>query len=163
MSAIGRGWDRRVLPWLVEKACRSTAIRAARERWVPQAAGEVLEVGVGSGLNLAFYDPARVHAVVGIDPSPELLARAGSRAEGAPVPVTLVLAAAEQLPFAAARFDSAIVTYTLCSVVDPVRALAEVRRVLRPGAPLYFVEHGRSDRARTRAWQARLTPPESFH
>ena len=77
MSAIGRGWDRRVLPWLVEKACRSTAIRAARERWVPQAAGEVLEVGVGSGLNLAFYDPARVHAVVGIDPSPELLARAG--------------------------------------------------------------------------------------
>lgn len=158
MSAIGRAWDRRVLPWLVEKACRSTTILAERRRWVPQAAGEVLELGVGSGLNLAFYDPAQARAVVGIDPSPELLAQARQRAEAAPVPVALVEAAAERLPFDAGRFDSALVSYTLCSVADPAAALAEVRRVLRPGAPLYFVEHGRSDRPRIRAWQARVTP-----
>ncbi len=158
MSVIGRAWDRRVLPWLVEKACRSTTILAERKRWVPQAAGEVLELGVGSGLNLAFYDPAQARAVVGIDPSPELLAQARSRAEAAAVPVELVEAAAERLPFDADRFDSALVSYTLCSVADPAAALAEVRRVLRPGAPLYFVEHGRSDRPRVRAWQARVTP-----
>ena len=158
MSFIGRAWDRRVLPWLVEKACRSTTILAERRRWVPQAAGEVLELGVGSGLNLAFYDPAQARAVVGIDPSPELLAQARSRAEAAAVPVELVEAAAERLPFDADRFDSALVSYTLCSVADPAAALAEVRRVLRPGAPLYFVEHGRSDRPRVRAWQARVTP-----
>ncbi len=158
MSFIGRAWDRRVLPWLVEKACRSTTILAERKRWVPQAAGEVLELGVGSGLNLAFYDPAQARAVVGIDPSPELLAQARSRAEAAAVPVELVEAAAERLPFDADRFDSALVSYTLCSVADPAAALAEVRRVLRPGAPLYFVEHGRSDRPRVRAWQARVTP-----
>jgi ubiquinone/menaquinone biosynthesis C-methylase UbiE len=158
MSAIGRAWDRRVLPWLVEKSCRSRTILEERQRWVPRASGEVLELGVGSGLNLGFYDPARARAVVGIDPSPELLAQARTRADLAPLPVELVLAAAERLPFDAGRFDSALVSYTLCSVTDPAVALAEVRRVLRPGAPLYFVEHGRSDRPRTRAWQARITP-----
>lgn len=147
-----------MLPWLVEKACRSTTILAERKRWVPQAAGEVLELGVGSGLNLAFYDPARVTRLVGIDPSVKLLARASARVDEAPVPVELVEAAAERLPFDAARFDSAVVSYTLCSVADPAQALAEVRRVLRPGAPLYFVEHGRSDRPGTQAWQRRLTP-----
>jgi ubiquinone/menaquinone biosynthesis C-methylase UbiE len=157
-GALRRAWDARVLPWLVEKACRSTTILAERRRWVPQATGETLELGVGSGLNLAFYDPARVTGVVGIDPSPQLLERARQRAGAVAVDVELVEAACEALPFDAARFDSAVVTYVLCSVADPARALAEVRRVLRPGAPLYFVEHGRADDARTRAWQRRVTP-----
>ena len=111
MSVIGRAWDRRVLPWLVEKACRSTTILAERKRWVPQAAGEVLELGVGSGLNLAFYDPAQARAVVGIDPSPELLVQARSRAEAAAVPVELVEAAAERLPFDADRFVRSILPH----------------------------------------------------
>lgn len=157
-NPLRRAWDARVLPWLVEKACRSSNILAERRRWVPQASGEVLEIGVGSGLNLAFYDPARVTSVVGVDPSAALLVKARARVAAAPVTVDLTLAAAEALPFATARFDSAVVSYTLCSVADPARALAEIRRVLRPGAPLYFVEHGRSDDPRIRAWQARLTP-----
>ncbi len=157
-NPLRRAWDGRVLPWLVEKACRSTTILAERRRWVPQAAGEVLEVGVGSGLNLPFYDPARVTRVTGIDPSAPLLARARVRAGEAPVAVELIEAAAEALPMPAARFDSALVSYTLCSVAEPARALAEIRRVLRPDAPLYFVEHGRSDEPRIRAWQRRLTP-----
>lgn len=157
-GVLRRAWDARVLPWLVEKACRSTTILAERKRWVPQATGEVLELGIGSGLNLAFYDPEKVRRVVGIDPSPELLAKARARVGEAHVEVELVEAATEALPFADARFDSAVATYVLCSVADPARALAEVRRVLRPGAPLYFVEHGRSEDAKTRRWQTRVTP-----
>lgn len=155
---LRRAWDARVLPWLVEKACRSTTILAERKRWVPEAAGRVLEVGVGSGLNLAFYDPTRATSVVAIDPSPQLLARARTRLADTPVPVELVEAAIEALPLPDQHFDSALMTYVLCSVADPPRALAELRRVLRPGAPLYFVEHGRSDRTSIRRWQTRVTP-----
>lgn len=151
-------WSERVLPLLVEKACRSSTILDERRRWIPRAHGNVLELGVGSGLNLAFYDAARVAKVTGIDPSQPLLARARTRAAQAPVPVELVEATAELLPFDARSFDSAVVTYSLCSVDDPARALAEVRRVLRPGGDLVFVEHGLAPDARTRRWQHGLTP-----
>lgn len=151
-------WAERILPLLVEKACRSRTILDERRRWIPRAHGNVLELGVGSGLNLAFYDATRVTKVVGIDPSQPLLARAGTRAAQAPVPVELVKASAELLPFDAQSFDSVVVTYALCSIDDPARALAEVRRVLRPGGELVFVEHGLAPDARTRRWQHRLTP-----
>jgi len=120
--------------------------------------GEVLELGVGSGLNLAFYDTARVAKVTGIDPSAPLLERARPRAAEAAVAVELVEAAAEQLPFADASFDSAVITYSLCSVDDPACALAELRRVLRPDGELVFVEHGLAPDPATRRWQHRLTP-----
>lgn len=151
-------WADRVLPVLIEKACRTRTILEERRRWIPRAHGEVLELGVGSGLNLAFYDAARVARVTGVDPSAALLARAGERAAEAPVPVELALGSAEQLRFDAGSFDSAIVTYSLCSIDDPARALAEVRRVLRPGGALMFVEHGLAPDARTRRWQRWLTP-----
>jgi ubiquinone/menaquinone biosynthesis C-methylase UbiE len=151
-------WDRRVLPYLIEKAGRSHAILELRQRWVPRAHGEVLEIGVGSGLNLRFYDPARARSVTAIDPSAPLLARAAARVHDTRVPVELVGASAEALPFADASFDSAVMTYTLCSIADPRRALAELRRVLRPGGELIFVEHGLARDDSTRRWQRRLTP-----
>lgn len=151
-------WADRALPFLIEKAGRSHAILERRRQWVPRARGDVLEIGVGSGLNLAFYDPARVRRVVAIDPSRPLLARAAPRAAAASVPVELVDARAESLPFPDASFDSVVMTYTLCSIGEPLRALAEVRRVLRPDGELLFVEHGLADDERTRGWQRRLTP-----
>ncbi len=151
-------WARHVLPRLIEQAARSPAILEERRRWIPRAHGHVLELGIGSGLNLPFYDPARVTEVTGIDPSVPLLRRAEARMGQAPVPVTLVEARAERLPFGPGSFDSAIVTYALCSMDDPARALAEVRRVLRPGGALMFVEHGLAPDAGTRWWQQRLTP-----
>jgi SAM-dependent methyltransferase len=151
-------WARHVVPRLIERAAQSPSILDERRRWVPRAHGRVLELGVGSGLNLAFYDPVRVAAVTGIDPSPPLLRRAGSRGTRAPVPVTLVEGVAERLPFDSGSFDSAIVTYSLCSMDDPARALAELRRVLRPGGELVFVEHGLAPDAGTRWWQRRLSP-----
>lgn len=151
-------WSEKVLPFLIEKACRSSTILEERQRWVPRTHGDVLELGVGSGLNLAFYDPGHVRRVTAIDPVPALLERARPRAAEAPVPVELVCAPAEQLPFPDRSFDSAIVTYSLCSVDDPLRALAEVRRVLRPGGELVLVEHGLADDPSTQRWQHRVTP-----
>lgn len=151
-------WANRVLPFLVEKACRSSVILEERKRWVPRAVGDVLEIGVGSGLNLAFYDPARVHKVTGIDSSAALLARAEPRAAAAPVPVELVHGRAESLPFADQAFDSVVITYTLCSVDDPARVLAEVRRVLAPDGRLLVVEHGLAPEQSTQRWQRRMTP-----
>lgn len=151
-------WADRVLPHLIEKACRSTAILEERKRWVPRAHGNVLELGVGSGLNLAFYDASKVAKVTGIDPSAPLLARAASRAATATVPVELVRGQAEQLPFPDRTFDSAVITYSLCSVDDPARTLAELRRVMRPDGELVFVEHGLARDAATQRWQRWLTP-----
>lgn len=151
-------WTQHVVPGLIERAAQSPVILDERRRWVPRAHGRVLELGVGSGLNLAFYDPARATAVTGIDPSVPLLRRAGPRVARAPVPVTLVEGRAERLPFGSGSFDSAIVTYSLCSMDEPARALTEVRRVLRPGGTLVFVEHGLAPDAGTRWWQRRLSP-----
>lgn len=151
-------WDRRVVPWIVEKACRSSEILEERQRWVPRAHGRVLELGIGSGLNLPFYDAARVTRVTGIDPSAALLAKAASRIADATVPVELVCAPAERLPFGAASFDCALVTYSLCSVDDPLRALSDVRRVLVPGGELVLVEHGRAPDVGPRRVQRWLTP-----
>jgi ubiquinone/menaquinone biosynthesis C-methylase UbiE len=151
-------WDRRVVPFLLEKAGRSSTILEERRRWIPRAHGEVLEIGVGSGLNLPFYDASRVTKVTAIDPSEPLLRRAHARADVAPVPIELVPGKAEQLPFADRSFDSVVMTYALCSIGDPLHALAEIKRVLRPGAELVFVEHGLAPDLGARRWQHRLTP-----
>jgi ubiquinone/menaquinone biosynthesis C-methylase UbiE len=151
-------WATHVLPHLIEKAGRSHAILEARRRWIPRAHGEVLEIGVGSGLNLAFYDPDRVRKLTAIDPSSPLLERASARVRDARVPIELVRGSAEALPFADHSFDSIVMTYTLCSIDDPLRALAELRRVLRPDGELLFVEHGLAREESTRRWQRRLTP-----
>lgn len=151
-------WNDRILPHLIERVCRSRDVRQRRELLVPRAHGEVLEIGVGSGLNLPHYDAARTRRLVAIDPSPTLLERARTRLRVEEIPTELVEAPAEALPFADAAFDSVVMTYTLCSVDDKRRALAEIRRVLRPGGALYFLEHGRAPEPRVAAWQRRLNP-----
>lgn len=149
-----------MLPTLIEKACRSSVILEERRRIVPRATGHVLELGVGSGLNIPFYDAAAVETIVGIDPSDALLAKARERVARSPLQarISLVEQGAEALPFDAGRFDSVVVTYTLCSVRDVAAVLAEARRVLRPGGSLFFVEHGLADHARVARWQRRITP-----
>lgn len=151
-------WETHALPRLVELACKSHAILDERRRTVPRAEGDVLEIGVGSGLNLGLYDPARVRSITGVDPSAPLLARARPRARALSIPVELLCAPAEALPYESGRFDAVVMTYTLCSVRDPAAVLAEIRRVKRPGAPLLFIEHGLAPDADVRAWQRRLTP-----
>jgi len=151
-------WERYAVPALVDWGCGVRPVRRQRDKVVPLAEGRVLELGVGTGHNLACYDPARVEAVVGIDPSPPLLERAAKAAREAPVDVELVQGSAEALPFDDASFDTVVVTYTLCSIPDAVGALREARRALQPGGALRFVEHGLAPDPDVAAWQRRIDP-----
>ncbi len=136
---------------------RNRVLDRYRQRAVAPARGLVLEIGAGSGRNLALYG-REVERVCALDPSPELLRLAGERAADARVPVSLVRASGERLPFADAIFDTVVMTWTLCSIADPTAALSEMRRVLKPGGCLLFVEHGLSPEPRVARWQRGLTP-----
>lgn len=151
-------YDRHVLPWLLDFACGLPVISARRRQVIPRAAGRVLEVGIGTGLNLRFYDRARVQALVGIDPAPQMHRLAQRRSRRAGLPVELRQLTAERLPLDSSSFDCVVCTYTLCSVGDPMAALAEMRRVLRPGGRLLFAEHGLAPDADVARWQYRLEP-----
>ena len=136
---------------------RAPAVAAERRQMIPRASGRVLEVGFGSGLNLPFYGPD-VRNIYAVDPSAELWRLGRRRVRQVRCPVRFVRASAERLPFADDFFDTVTMTWTLCSIPDPLRALAEMRRVLKPEGRLVFIEHGRSPDPAVRAWQARLTP-----
>src|SRR6266481_4680360 len=125
-------YGRWILPRLLDLSMRNRLLDHYRQRAIETARGLVLEIGVGSGLNLLLYSRA-VDRVCGIDPSPELLRLAHERTAGAVVPVSLLQASAEHVPFAAETFDAIVMTWTLCSIADPVAALIEIRRVLKPG------------------------------
>ena len=150
-------YERFLLPRLLAAAMRNRELVPFRQRVGQAAEGRVLEIGIGSGLNLPFYGP-NVRKVVGIDPSPALLRMAQARALDAPFHVDLLNAISERLPLDDASVDTVVTTWTLCSVGRPVDALREARRVLRPGGALLFVEHGVAPDAGVRWWQDTLTP-----
>ncbi len=133
-------------------------MRARRARLLGEARGEVVEIGAGTGLNLGHY-PAEVESLTLTEPVAEMAARLRRRVERSERETLIVEAPAEQLPFADDAFDTAVSTLVLCTVEDPDRALAELRRVLRPGGRLLFVEHLRSDDERWGRWQDRLERP----
>jgi SAM-dependent methyltransferase len=147
----------RILPRILDLAMRNEALDPNRHKIIGSARGLVLEVGVGSGMNLPLYGRA-VDRIYGLDPTPELLDLARQRAREAAVPIFLVRASAEEIPFATSVFDTAIMTWTLCSIPKPTIALAEIRRVLKPDGQLVFVEHGLSPEIGVARWQHRLTP-----
>ena len=151
-------YDRYILPRIIDLGCGMEEMTEQRRRIVPRAQGRVLEIGVGSGLNLAHYDPAKVDSVVGIDPTPELLAMAELRAASAAFPVELLAESAENIPLEAQSFDTVVVTYALCTIPNFEAALSEMRRLLKPEGKLYFSEHGRSPEVNISLWQDRLNP-----
>jgi ubiquinone/menaquinone biosynthesis C-methylase UbiE len=151
-------YERHVLPWLVDLACSVRPVRRQRRKVVPLAKGRVLEIGIGTGLNLEHYDKARIERLVGLDPGLEMHPQARLRSRRAAIEVELVGLSAERIPYDDGSFDTVLVTYSLCTIGDPLSALKEMRRVLRPGGRLIFCEHGRAPDARVRRWQERLTP-----
>ena len=153
------GWyERHVVPWIVRCGCGSEALDDYRKQVVPQAQGTVLELGVGAGANLPFYDATKVKRLVGIEPSPELRTIAARAERAVGLDVAIQAGEGENLEFEDASFDSIVCTFTLCSVTDPQRTLAEARRVLRPGGVLLFSEHGAAPDAKVARWQRRLDP-----
>ena len=147
-----------VLPRVIDLAMRNKDAARLRAEWLPNASGDVLEIGMGSGLNLPFYS-ARVRRVYGVDPSHELQQMARKRAAGGQVEVHFLLQSAEErTPLSEASIDTAVVTWTLCSIPNPLQALQEAKRVLKPDGRLIFIEHGRSSDAAVAARQDWLTP-----
>ena len=156
---IGRFYDDRILPWLMDRATRSRAFAKMRMAATAGLAGEVLEIGFGSGLNLAYLpdEVVRVHAV---DPSLAGREIAGPRIAARAIPVEWVGLDGAAIDLPDASVDCALSTLTLCTIPDVEAALAEVRRVLRPGGTFSFFEHGASPSPRTARWQRRLTPAQ---
>lgn len=151
-------YERRILPAVLDFAMSQPPIMKQREKVVPRARGRVLEIGLGSGLNLGFYDPEKVEVVLGLEPSPELTERASVRAADAAVPLEMVGLVGEDVPLPDASVDTVLVTYTLCTIPGVEQALAEMRRVLRPAGELIFSEHGRAPDAGVSKWQQRIEP-----
>ena len=150
-------YQERILPWLIHLAMRQRNLVPYRNRIASAASGNVLEIGVGSGLNLPFYGGS-VGNLIGLDPSPRLLAMARETAYRTATPLKLIEGTAESIPIEDRSIDAVVTTWTLCSVPEVERALHEIRRILRPGGRLLFVEHGRAPEPRVRWWQDRLTP-----
>jgi ubiquinone/menaquinone biosynthesis C-methylase UbiE len=147
----------RILPYLVHVSMRQATFTVYRRRVIPSARGCVLEIGVGSGLNLPFY-AENARRVIGLDPSPRLLSMAREAAGAIARPLELLEGTAEAIPLDTDSIDTVVTTWTLCSIPDISRALTEVRRVLRPAGRLLFIEHGRSPDGSVGRWQDRLTP-----
>ena len=149
-------YQERVLPHLVHMSMRQATFEPYRQRVVTAASGRVLEIGVGSGLNLPLYQGA-TH-VIGLDPSTTLLAMARARATNRTASFELLEGTAEAIPLPDLSVDTVVSTWTLCSIPDVARALTEIRRVLKTDGRLLFAEHGRSPEPRVVRWQDRLTP-----
>lgn len=151
-------YERRILPWLLDAAMSAKPITYQRKKVVPLAQGRVLEIGMGAGQNLAFYDPAKVQHVWGLEPSAEMRERAMRRAKGINFSLEFLDLKAEDIPLADKSADTVLVTYTLCTIPEVVKALKGMRRVLKPGGRLIFCEHGKAPDANVRKWQDRITP-----
>lgn len=150
-------YRRFVLPKLINSACAMPPMMALRQRYVPLARGRVLEIGIGSGLNLKFYGDD-VDAVTGLDPANELTDIAHERAQALGAVVNLLRVSGESIPADAASFDSIVCTWTLCTIPNVYRALAEMRRVLKRDGALIFIEHGMSPEPNVARVQRALEP-----
>lgn len=151
-------YDKYILPFMLNAAMKQKPIRYQRKKVVPQAEGRILEVGIGSGLNLEFYDPSKVERVWGLDPSAELRAYAEKEAQQVPFDVEFIGLEAEDIPLDDASMDTVLMTYTLCTIPDAITALKNMRRVLKPGGKLIFCEHGMAPDESVQRWQNRLNP-----
>jgi ubiquinone/menaquinone biosynthesis C-methylase UbiE len=150
-------YDNCILPHVINLSMRNRDLRPYRERVLSAACGRVLEIGVGSGLNLPLYG-GRVEEIVGLEPAAPLIAMAQRSAAEARSPVSFIAASAEAIPLDTASVDTIVTTWTLCSIPDAVGALKEMRRVLRADGQLLFVEHGLAPEQNVQKWQHRLTP-----
>lgn len=151
-------YEANIMPRLITCACSQGQVMKRRSAVVPLAQGDVFELGCGGGINHTFYDAGAISSYAGIDPHEGLLAGAREAARAKGWAADIRAGRGEAIPFADASFDCAVCTFTLCSVDDPKAVMHEMRRVLRPGGTLLFLEHGRAPDAPVRRWQERIEP-----
>ena len=151
-------YSRYVLPRVVHFSCGLKPNMRQREKVVPRAHGRVLEVGIGSGLNLPYYDASKVSKVWGLDPAPEMTRMAERAAAALPFEVEFIGLPGDKIPLEDDSIDTVVVTYTLCTIPDTTPALRQISRVLRPSGELIFCEHGAAPDESVRRWQNRLNP-----
>ena len=151
-------YDKYVLPKFLNCACGSKPVEYQRKKVVPNAEGIVLEVGIGSGLNLPFYDNSKVTRIWGLDPSEELSSMAKETSKNLDLDVKFISSGAEEIPLPDNYFDTALVTYTMCTIPEVIRANIEIKRVLKNTGKLIFCEHGIAPDLNIAKWQSRIDP-----
>lgn len=151
-------YEERILPHLIDRACSVGQVMKLRQQVVPQCRGTVLEVGMGSAINLAFYQPDQVELVYGLEPSQGMRRKASPNLERSAIKVEWLDLPGEHIPLGNETVDTVLLTFTLCTIPDWRQALEQIKRVLKPDGQLLFLEHGESPDAATRKWQHRITP-----
>ena len=151
-------YENRILPHFIDKACGAPPILKQRQKVVPFATGRVLEVGIGSGINLQYYNPDQVDFVFGLEPSEGMRRKAQANLAASPVEVRWLDLPGEKVPLDDKSVDTVVLTFTLCTIPDFRAALAQMRRVLKPGGTLLFCEHGEAPDESVSRWQARVNP-----
>ena len=151
-------YSRYIFPRVLQAACGTRPLMRQREKVVPLAEGRVLEVGIGSGLNLPYYDATKVKKLWGLDPSAELRRIAEKAAHSVSFDVEFIGLPCEEIPLEDGSIDTVLITYTLCTIPETEPALRELGRVLKPGGELVFCEHGVAPDESVRRWQNRINP-----
>ena len=151
-------YNKHILPRCLDKACGIGPITKQREKIVPLAEGVVLEIGIGSGQNLPHYNANKVSKIIGVDPDEQIWKHSEKRRAVCPIEIERIGLSGEDIPLEKNTVDSVVVTYSLCTIPDPVKALNEMKRILRPGRKILFSEHGKAPDAKVHRWQNRLDP-----
>lgn len=151
-------YNKHILPFCLDKACGIGPIKKQREKVVPLAEGVVLEIGIGSGQNLPHYNPDKVSKVIGVDPDEHIWKRSEKRRAACPFEIERIGLSGEEVPLEKNTADSVVVTYSLCTIHDPVKALHEMKRILKPGGKILFSEHGKAPEESIHRWQNRIDP-----
>ena len=151
-------YEDKILPHVIHLACGTKPILKQREKVVPHAQGRILEVGMGSGINIPFYNPDKVEKVWGLEPSTGMREKAKERVESAPFDLEWLDLPGEEIPLDNHSVDTIVLTYTLCTIPGWQRALEQMRRVLKPGGRMLFSEHGKAPDEAVQKWQNRVNP-----
>ncbi len=151
-------YNKHILPKVIDWSCKQNPNMKQRQKVVPLAKGKVLEIGIGSGLNIPFYDKSQVQQLTGIDPSEEIWSKNINNTEGLGYDFQFIKAFAENIPVDTNAYDSVVITYTLCTIPDTEKALEEIRRILKPSGQLIFCEHGKAPDKAIQNWQKMINP-----
>jgi len=151
-------YSERVLPHLIDFACSASPNQKQRQKIVPDAAGDILEIGFGSGLNVPFYDPSKIRKIWALEPSAGMRRKAQAALDDTEMDIEFIDLPGEQIPLDDNSVDTVLVTYTLCTIPDAEAALQGMRRVLKPSGRLLFIEHGKAPDEDVLRWQNRLNP-----